>query len=249
MEPALILPDVVNPANWYGGELPWGDKEHMNFTYYAYPSTPLGVNSSLINPLEIKSYNDLLNPKLKGKIIMNDPTVAGTGLKGFSVVGFSLMNLDFFRQLIKQEPMIIRNQRLQVEWLAQGKYNLLLFPLTTPMTEFQEAGAPIAIVQPKEGTYLSTGGANIALFNRAPHPNASKIFINWLFTKETQIKTTAIHKLQSARVDVSTEGLDPLKTRQPGIKYFIGSDREEWLSRDPEFIQSAQDLFGQMIRQ
>jgi hypothetical protein len=59
---------------------------------------------------------------------------------------------------------------------------------------------------------------------------------------------TAIEGAQSARVDVPTDSLDPLLVRQPGVKYFTGSDTPEWLSRDTEFFQSARDIFGHLMR-
>src|SRR3990172_35916 len=105
---------------------------------------------------------------------MNDPTIAGTGIKSFSILGFAILKIDFFRQIAALEPTIIRDQRLQVDWLAKGKYAILMFPRTAPVTEYKEAGAPITFVSPAEGTYLSAGGGNNAIMNKAPHPNAAR---------------------------------------------------------------------------
>lgn len=247
IEPLLILPEVLDPSLWYGGKLPWGDKEHLIFMSYAYPNVSVGINSDQVMHNEIRSYHEILNPKWKGKILMNDPTLAGTGLKSFSVLAFHYLNLDYFRQLAKLEPMIVRDQRLQVDWLARGKYAILFFPRTTPMTEFRKAGAPVALVSPVEGTYLSSGSA-MNFTNRAPHPEAAKIFINWFLSKEGQSLTQSIDDVQSARVDISTEGIDPVKLRQPGGKYFLDADKEEWLSRDAEFTRAAMDIFGHLIK-
>lgn len=247
-EPALILPEVIDPNNWFGGELPWGDKERLLLESYAYPNTNIAVNTDLVNPQEIRSYYDIANPRFKGKIIMNDPTIAGTGLKSFSILGFAILKLDFFKQIAALEPTIIRDQRLQVDWLAKGKYAILMFPRTAPVTEYKEAGAPITFVSPAEGTYLSAGGGNNAIMNKAPHPNAARIFVNWFYSREGQTLITAIDGLQSARVDVPPGTSDSLKIRQPGVKYFLGGDKEEWLSRDPEFTKAALDIFGAFLK-
>src|SRR3990167_7536618 len=99
LEPALILPEVIDPKLWYGGDLRWGDAEHMVYMPLAYANMNIAINTELVKQGEISSYFDLLNPRWKGKILMNDPTIAGTGLKGFGVLGFKILNLDFFRQL------------------------------------------------------------------------------------------------------------------------------------------------------
>ncbi len=247
MEPKLILPEVVDPKVWYPGQLPWLDKDHMLFQYYAFPNSVLAVNTNHVKVDEISSYYDLLNPKWKGKVIMNDPTSAGVGLKSFSSIGYGILNMDYFRQLAQIEPMIIRDQRLQVDWLAKEKYQILLFPRPAPMMEFMRAGAPIAYGKAvKEGTYLSAG-SGMAMINNAPHPNAAKIFVNWFLSREGQIAMSP-EGMQSSRVDVPTDTQDPTMVRQPGVKYFVGSDTEEWIARDQEFIKAATDLFGNMVR-
>src|SRR3990167_8066118 len=95
---------------------------------FAYPTINLAINTEHVNQDEVKSYYDLLNPKWKGKIVMSDPTINGTGGSAFAVLGFQLLNLDFFRQLSRQELMITRDERLMVDWVAKGKYAMVLFP-------------------------------------------------------------------------------------------------------------------------
>ncbi len=244
---AALLPEAsLNEAQERGLVL---DAQHGAFLAYAFPNNTIAINTNLVKPDEIKSYYDLLNPKWKGKIIMNDPTISGVGVKSFSVLGFHILNLDYFRQLAKQEPVINRDQRLQVEWIAKEKYHVLFAPRPAPMMEFKRAGAPVAYAStPSEGTYLSVGGGVASIINRAAHPNAAKIFINWFLSREGQSLVTAIEGSQSAREDAIPEGLDPVLLRKAGVKYFIGSDSEEFIARDSEYIKAAQDIFGHLMR-
>lgn len=247
MEPVLVLPEVVDPKVWYDGNLPWLDSDKTLFRYYAFPNNTVAVNTNFVKPDELTSYYDLLNPKWKGKILMNDPTIAGVGIKSFSAIGYKILNLDYFRQLAQLEPMIIRDQRLQVEWLAKEKYHILLFPRPAPMMEFKRAGAPVSYGKPfKEGTYLSAGSA-LALISKAPHPNAAKVFVNWFLSREGQLAMSP-EGMQSSRVDTPTDNLDPTMIRQTGVKYFLGTDTEEWVARDPEFMKNATEILGNLIR-
>ena len=116
------------------------------------------------------------------------------------------------------------------------------------MTEFQEAGARVAFVIPREGSYLGRDGGAVSLVKRAPHPNAAQLLINWIFSKEGMTLISRSHGFQSARTDIPLEGIEPLKIRQPGVSYFTEADSKEWLSRDPEFTKAAMDIFGRLIK-
>lgn len=249
LDSALILPEVTDPKAWYGDDLRWVDPKHTVLSFLAYPNTNIVVNATVVKPEDIKSYKDLLNPKFKGKIVMNDPTLAGTGSKTFSVIGEVYMGWDFWREFAtKQEPVIIRDQRLQIDWVAKGKYPIGLFPKTSVVTEFKTAGTPLDYIMPIEGTYLSSGSGNLALVNRAAHPNAAKVFINWLLSKEGQTIFSRAYGSQSARVDVPTEGIEADKIRQPGVKYFLYADTEEWLAKEVERMKLSKEIFGALMK-
>jgi ABC-type Fe3+ transport system substrate-binding protein len=69
-------------------------------------------------------------------------------------------------------------------------------------------GAPIGIVpstQLKEGTDVSAASGNIAVLNRAPHPNAAKVYVNWLLSRAQQEAYAKSIGLVSARADVNPE--------------------------------------------
>lgn len=248
LEPVLILPEILDARNWYGGVIHWGTKERTVIHMDAYPNNNLAVNTDLIRPDEIKSYYDILNPKWKGRIVMNDPTIPGSGIKSFSVLAFAILDLDFFRQLARLEPAVVRDQNLQVNWLAQGKYAIAFAPIPPVVNEFKDAGARIDYVLPKEGTYFSRDGGGVVLVNRAPHPNAAKVFINWLMSKEGLTIMSRAYGAHSARVDVPTEGIPAVSLRQPGVKYFMDADTKEFISRDPEFRSAAMEIFGHLMK-
>lgn len=238
---ALILPEVTDTKLWYGGKLPWADKDHTVFSFLAYQSGEIGVNTNLVKPGEIKSLKDLLNPKWKGKIIINDPTVTGTGSKMIGVVAEN-HGWDIWRQIAKQEPLILRDQRLMIDWLAQGKYAVVVPPETDPFNLVLEAGAPVARVTVAEAAYIT--GDVLTLVKDAPHPNASKVFINWLLSKEGQTVYSKMKRAQSAREDITVEGI---RAREPGVNYF-DSNGEVFTRNQAEAMRVAKEVFGPLMK-
>src|SRR5437899_12444576 len=177
-------------------------------------------NSKLVNAKEFKSYKDLLDPKWKGKLIMDDPRRAGPGQATFTF--FYLhpeLGVDFIRALGKQEITILKDYAQEVDAIGQGRYPLLIGTADFVAVARAKQGIPIAIVdarQLKEGPDGRPDNRSLALFNKAPHPNAAKVYINWLLSKEGQTVFARANGYVSSRLDVSTDHTEPWRIPQPG---------------------------------
>lgn len=244
-ESSLILPEVKDPKNWFEGRLPFLDKDHLIFVFLLGSQPILAVNTNLVKAGEIQSYNDLLNPKWSGKVLINDPTATGTVVP--RVLADVIMGWDWMRKLADTKPQILRDERLQVTWLAQGKAAIVIGPKDSEVFSFQEIGAPIDVVIPKEGGYLSCGPGSAALVNKAPHPNAARLFINWMLSKEGQTATSKAGGVQSARMDTPTDHLHPLVVRDPAKKYFV-KEQEDFLLKEPEYFKLAKEVFRDLVK-
>lgn len=226
----------------------WVESDHMILAALAYPTAIILVNNQMVKKGEVKSMRDLLKPAWKGKIAVNDPTVAGAGLKAFAMMGLEIMNWDYWRDFAKQEPVIVRDQRILVEWVAHGKYPIAFAPRAPEVNEFKTAGAPIELIVPEEGSFLTTGSGGVSIINRPAHPNAAKVFLNWFLSREGQTVFTRAHGGQSARIDVPTEGLDPDLVRKPDVKYFPGADSEVFLKKEDKSRELAGEIFINSIK-
>lgn len=246
VEPALILPEVLDPKVWPGGKIPFYDRERKGLAMARVATPQLSMNTNLVKEGEIKSLLDLLEPRWKGKLLMNDPTTTGAGLKWFSVT-LEKLGPDYMRQLAKQEPVILRDERQQIEWLAMGKYPVLIAPKSDAMSEFIKAGAPIKRVTPKEGGHIGAGAAYLTKLSNPAHPYLQKVFINWMLTKKPQTLLSQARLSPSSRLDVTTEGLDPARVPEPGMVYFNG-DAEDFVLREPEFQKLAQEIFSPLMK-
>mgnify|MGYP001582846594 FL=1 len=62
-------------------------------------------------------------------------------------------------------------------------------------------GAPIKPLELQEGALITPGNTQ-SIINNAPHPNAAKVFFNWLISKEGQLAVAENQGLKSMRKDV-----------------------------------------------
>ncbi len=247
LEPNFMIPDVKDleliKKVWWEGKLQWVDNDHKILSFMAFPIPWLVMNTELVKADEISSYRDLLNPKWKGKIVMLDPFMPGPGGKLFSTSSKYIVGLDFWRDFAKQEPLILRDSRQVVEGVARGKYAFTVSPLTDVVEAFRREGAPLAYRMPLEGGSLTAGHGGLAIINNPPHPNASKIFINWILSKEAVELFSKVYNVQSARQDVPTDFLAPERRRLPDVKY-VWPEVEDFLLEEGKYYVQGREIFG-----
>src|SRR3990172_9131784 len=206
VEPALILPDVKETKNWKEGRLEFVDKERLVLAMSTYSMPAFVINTQMVKPEEFKSYKDLLDPKWRGKMVTEDPSVGGAGQAQFTFyLQHKDLGVDFIRNLAAQKLQITRDQRQASEWVAKGSYPICVGCTPHVAREFMREGLPVAYVNPrqlKEGGWTTSGAGNVMLMNRPAHPNAAKLYLNWLLSKEGQTELNPIGDFASRRVDV-----------------------------------------------
>ncbi|MBI4332106.1 MAG: extracellular solute-binding protein [Chloroflexi bacterium] len=247
LEPLLLLPEVKDPQVWWDKKLPFLDKENTIFEFLGYVNAPITINVDMVKAGDIVSMRDVLNPGWKDKIVMDDPTiVGGAGINWFSRFS-ELLGYDFMRAFARMEPVITRDRRLAVEWIARGKYPVGVAASDGFVAEFVALGAPIAPIVPKEGTWISAGAGVVSIAAKAPHRNAAKLFINWLLSPEGQTIYSKAQGTPSNRVDVATDHLPPYKIRQAGVNYVSTNDEESLLAL-PQKQKEAREIFGPLLK-
>jgi iron(III) transport system substrate-binding protein len=220
LDHALILPEVKDPKNWRGGGIEFVDPGRQMAVMTPTHRVILIVNSAAVDPNSVKSYKDLLNPKWKGQIAIDDPRRSGPGQASFTF--FYLhpeLGPDFIRALARQEPVVFRDPSQLINLVGQAKYPILIGPRDTMLADALKRGLPISIVNPslvREGSDISSSSGNVAMFNRAPHPNAAKVYVNWLLSKEGQTHHARALDTVSSRLDVPHDHAEPWKVPQPG---------------------------------
>ncbi|MDP2646554.1 MAG: extracellular solute-binding protein [Desulfobacterales bacterium] len=252
LDSQLILPEVTNTKLWYTmTSLPWLDDEHTLIHFYAYPNRDISINYDIVKEGEITSWQDLLKPQYKGKIVWSDPSVPGSGFNGVATnMMHNVTSEAYYRKLVAtQEVTLSRNLRQMGEWLAREKYPIAISVEGRPIAEMLNAGAHLAYVTVKEGTYLSYDAGNLGIAAKAPHPNAAKVFTNWFLGKEGQVIAQQATKYMSSRNDIPVDDVNVKNRRVPGEKYFVGANSmEKWLAEEQaKSLALAKEIFGPLI--
>jgi iron(III) transport system substrate-binding protein len=205
LAPAMVLSEVKEPKNWWGGHI-WTDRaKKYVYSFTAYITETAWYNSTLVKPEEIVSYDDLLNPKWKGKIAILDPRTPGSGESTWAFL-WKIKGEQFLTKLAAQDMLVGRNLRQLAEAVARGKSALSIGVSYYTYLPFVKSGLPVKpITTIKEGFYASTGSGNAALIKDAAHPNAAKVFVNWLLSKEGQTVFTKALGQPTRRLDVDTK--------------------------------------------
>ena len=210
LAPAMIFPEVKDPAKWFGGHL-WADNQtgkNLLYSFVAQVTPSLYYNTQLVKPEDVRSYNDLLDPKWKGKIGLRDPRVPGGGLAMWAFL-LDLKGEDYIRRLAQQEMFVSRNARQIADALAKGSLSLTVGVGYRDFDSFLDANLPVKHLPTlKEGTYVSGGNGIVGIIKGAPHPNAAKLFFNWLLSREGQELHGKTAQQPTRRLDVDTKGLD-----------------------------------------
>ena len=150
------------------------------------------------------------------------------------------------KQLVKQEPFITRDSRLQIEGLARGKFSLAIAVTSRLVTDFKKAGAHIEDMVMAEGSTASAGPGAVSLLTKPAHPNAAIVFTNWLLTKEPQDIIAQGYGAPSARVDVPPVGIDPMNLALPTEKIYLQDEEFELMNR--EMISLAKQIFAPLLQ-
>jgi ABC-type Fe3+ transport system substrate-binding protein len=210
IESFLVLPEVKDPKQWWGGHI-WEDNLSTNrflYSFLADVSTHgIWYNTSLAKAEEFRSFDDYLNPKWKGKIGFSDPRVPSSGQSIWSFM-WDLKGEEFLKKMVQQDLFVTRDLRQLADSLAKGKVAIAFGIGRSQAEPFVSAGLPIKPVPaPKEGLPASNSFGVVGIVKNSPHPNATKLFINWFLSKDGQEWYGKLMENGTRRLDVDTKWL------------------------------------------
>ncbi len=241
VRPLLFRPDVVSDAAWNGGfEAGFTDSERkyaFSFGWNLYSN--LFINTDLAP--DIRTGKDILDPKWRGKIIVADPRAITASISVLALMRMAYGDDAVKRILVDQQPAFSRDQRQMNEGLIRGQYAIAVGTIVTTFQEFQAQGLGKNVKNLFSDDIAFLYGDTVWAINRGPHPNAAKLYANWLLTKEGQTAYSKFLKLNSRRTDV--EIVDAAAAPPPGAeKRFKSSATPEVLAAQEETWSLAEGL-------
>jgi len=158
---------------------------------------------------------------------MVDPTSSAAG-NGLRLVFYSPeLGPKFLRRLLTEmEPGVSWDNRQIVDWLAVGKYSIGVFtnPRRLRVHAAKQQGLPIdgfGSTHFKEGVLLASVTGNVGVLDKAPHPNAARVALNWLLSREGQLAFQKYVIADSLWIDIPKDEVPPGIRRTEGVKYVI----------------------------
>lgn len=233
LKPLLILPEVTDGSKWKRGK-PWFmDKEEQYILrMFSSVDSLIFINTDQVKKEEMRSAKDLLNPKWQGKISTEDPTSDSGSGGNTSANIYSQLGPDFVKKLyVDQKPVVSGDRRQLTDWLARGSYPICLTCRADDVRPLQKEGFKIYEVYDVEGLVNRVNASPFLLTvaNKAAHPNAARVFVNWLATKEALEIYSRGFEAATMRTDADESFLDPRVVPKPGVEYRDDAD-PQWRS-------------------
>lgn len=183
-----------------------------------------------------KSWSAATDPKYKGKIGFQDSTSGLQHLQWYVLK--STMGDDFWQKVAQNDPVIYGGNVAIVEAVLRGE--LLLAGETTSYFVWgytQKKKTPFQGVWPEEGVPI--GVQPISVLKDAPHPNAARLFVDWVLSPEGQQVMVDSIGDYSARDDVAPPSGSP---RLADLKKLLPDSYEKLLESKTAFIEEWKTL-------
>jgi iron(III) transport system substrate-binding protein len=245
VKPDLVLPEVLDNNKWRGGlDNAFSDKNKtFAFNYVRRTTEGFFINRDAVSDQELRDADGLWEPKWQGKIAWHDPREVGAGVNAGLLVMIKHGEKRLRDLWTQQKVAVVRDQRQLIEWTVRARQ-----PVAAGLIErelkatFQANGVGLNVKPlPIPGIVSANPGSNsIVLVNKAPHPNARKVFMNWLLSQSGQAAVVQEVQENSLRTDVPVP--EPERIPPEG-KTIVNSQHEEMSSRRLLVNKIAREIF------
>ena len=154
---------------------------------------------------EPKTWDDLLNPKYKGKLVMTDPSFTSLQV---SVVGMmsKARGWGFYEKLRGNDMMIVQGNQQVADNLKRGERLIAVGALDSYAADLKKEGHPIKTLYPSDGLFVIPSPTSVV--KGSPNPNAAKLFAEFMIGDTAQ-KIFPADGGYSSRTDIAPPAGSP----------------------------------------
>jgi iron(III) transport system substrate-binding protein len=203
----------------------------------------IAYNADHIKPEEApKTWEDLLNPKWKGKMVASDALSSGAVLHSFNALQMAL-GKSYMEKLAKQDVLIKAGSGATLQTMVSGERPISALILDYYVGEAVGKGANLKVVMPDAGVPASL--EIVAIPSAAPQPDIAKKFVDFALSKESQDNWQQHHGTLSLRDDVAPTKLAPGRKAMKDIKLLKSSipDMEDSYNNQRKLVEEWTNLF------
>ena len=218
---------------------PAGFKDKNGF-YFGMRATlsVIAYNPKIVSDKDApKTWKDLLNSKWNGKEVSAHPGYSGIIMTHVLAL-VNQYGWEYFRDLSKNKLHLVQSANDPAGVVASGERPVGVNGAEYFYYKTLKQGNPIKIVYPKEGVPLVV--SPVAIAKDAPHPNAAKLFTEFIFSKESQQLLADKEGLYTGHPDV-TYPADKPKLKDLNL---ISADPDELEKRNAEIKKRFVEFFG-----
>jgi iron(III) transport system substrate-binding protein len=198
----------------------------------------IAYNTKVLSPAEApRTWKDLLDPKWRGRLVTAHPGYSGV-IATHVLALVHLHGWDYFKALAQNKPMLVQSAVDPSGVVASGERPVAANGGDYTFYQVKKKGNPVEIVYPKEGVPLVVSPSAITSF--APHPNAARLFTDFVFSREVQQVLADTEGLYSGHPQVTYPADKP---RLSDLKV-LPVEAEELEKRNEEIKTRFVEFFG-----
>ena len=164
--------------------------EHGLWYNYALNTTSWAYNSKLVKAEDApKSFNDLLDPKWKGKMGMQDPKSGGGGAHTWIMAYHRAYGEDKWKDYMAKLGKQIGRYGTYIpmqEALAAGEILIHVAAYPDFIEPLKQKGAPVEWAVPAQADYMLFLGLTLQINKNAPNPNAGRLMLEHMLSSDVQ---------------------------------------------------------------
>jgi iron(III) transport system substrate-binding protein len=221
----LLRPETLDPRKWLTGDVPWMDNKKERILVSDAVAYPVATVHRLVN---LTSFEELLDPKYDGKILMPNPLKSGSGF-AFAVFMYHEPNLgvEYMKKFFARKRIVYdQDDRQNAEWVDSGRALIGIDIRPVETEALQAVGGTLKILDDltakgeRIGLIIGSDGvAFVPNIDPLPNPNAARVYLDWFYSKAGQQALVDTIKIGSNQAEVDQSKVSRWAKPRPGVRY------------------------------